>query len=387
MKIVLFDYVFEQGKPGISGLSDVVWQMGRSLAKLGEDIHLVGPYAKGTVGPQGITMHPYMIPTIRNIVGHIRIALKGWQTIQREIPDADLIHTPEYLSTTTFALLGSLPVVLTTPGNVYAHLHNRANFFGDPITTSVCKVAARISAKRCAYIIAISKDMQYWWEYSGASPNKIAVIPYGVDIKTFSPIANANHRLGWDDHREHLLYVGRLSHEKGVDLLIEAFRQVATDFPNAYLHIIGDGPERQALLSLTEQSRLTEKVIFYGWVKKHELPSYYSAADVCVVPSRTEALGRIILESMACQTPVVGANVGGIPDLIKDNETGLLFEKEDVCDLEQKLRRVLEEGARAQEMARAGWRFIRTHQSWESVARRIRDEVYRPIVEEGARGR
>lgn len=382
MKIVFFDYVFERNAPGITGLSDVVWEMAQGLAAIGEDVHIVAPYADDTTGPEGVTIHSFALPPInyRDVFGHILIVVKAWKVIERRLSDADIIHAPEYLSTAVFSMLGLSSVVLTTPGNIYAHIHNNANYV-DPITTIFFKIAARTSARKCARIIAISNDMKYWWEFSGASASRIAVIPYGVDIKRFHPVANAQRRVGWSSRCTHLLYVGRLSHEKGADLLLKAFAQVAKDNPCAQLHVVGEGPDRALLQSLVQKLGLAGQVTFHGWVKKHQLPQIYAASDVCVVPSRTEAFGRIVLESMACRTAVVGARVGGIPDMVKDNITGLLFDVGNTHALAERLRWAMQNGSKMEEMARIACEYVHHHQTWQVVAERILHEVYQPIIE------
>jgi glycosyltransferase involved in cell wall biosynthesis len=382
MKIVFFDYIFERDKPGLSGLSDVVWEMARGLVAAGENVHIVGPFPESAEGPEGTVIHSFNLPAInyRNIVGHMLIVLSGWRTLQQSLTDIDVIHAPEYLSTAFFSVLGSIPVVLTTPGNIYAHIHNGANYFSDPITTAIVKTAARVSARRCASIIAISRDTKHWWELSGAPRSNVVVIPYGVDTERFRLVADARRQMDWSSSEKHLLYVGRLSHEKGPDLLLEALAYIATGRSKVHLHIVGDGSERQALLRQAQQSGVAARVTFHGWVKKSELPLYYAAADVCIVPSRTEALGRVILESMACRTTVVGARIGGIPDLVKDEKTGLLFEAGNAAHLAQKLQLILTQDALIQELAHAGWEFVHREQSWEAVAKRIRDDIYHPIA-------
>jgi teichuronic acid biosynthesis glycosyltransferase TuaC len=376
MKIVLFDYVFDQEKPGASGLSDVVWELAQGLTDLGEEVHIVGPYPEGTAGPANVVIHSFSLPPInyRNVVGHLLIINKGWQVIRREIPDADIVHAPEYLSTAYFCLRTRVPVILTTPGNIYERIHSGSNPF-DWSMTLVLKVAARISARRCAGINAISSDMQAWWGKSGAAPAKIRVFPYGVD-NAFHPIEGSRERLAWSSGKRHLLFVGRLSKEKGVDLLIHAFGQLVHQISDLELHIVGDGKERKAYEALAQQVN-GAAITFHGWIDKYELPVYYSASDILVVPSRTEPLGRIVLEALACKVLVVGAQIGGIPDLVADERTGLLFQPGDASDLRRKLEQALT-SPDAEQWSAAGYEQARENLNWRAIAARIRDEMYRP---------
>jgi glycosyltransferase involved in cell wall biosynthesis len=145
---------------------------------------------------------------------------------------------------------------------------------------------------------------------------------------------------------------------------------------------VGEGPERHAYTSLVKDLDLEEVVKFHGRIEKRDLPLFYSAADLCVAPSRSEPLGRVVLESLACGTPVLGANTGGIPDLIQDNVTGLLFQRDSIPDLAKHLGSILEHRGVLQEMGREGREWIKHQLTWESVAVRIRDEIYRPILQE-----
>lgn len=382
MKIVLFDYVFDQQQPGISGLSDLIWDTARGLVEIGEEVHIVGPYPDGTNGPKGATLHTYPLPRLnyRNLLGHLLIIWHGWRVIQRELSDADLIHTPEYLSSGAFTLMGKIPVILTTPGSIYERIYSGANPF-DPVTTAIYKLAAHISARRCAYIIAISQDMKRWWEYSGAATEKILVLPFGVDTDIFTSQSEVGPQIDWSTRQRHILFTGRLSIEKGVDLLLEAFSRAVQQFPDIHLHIVGDGPQRERYQNLAEQLGISDAVTFYGWIKKYELPLYYAAADVCIVPSRSEPLGRVILESMACATPVIGADTGGIPDLITHNETGMLFPPDNSERLYDCLAYFLElDTTSIAEMGQRARDFMLANQTLIAVAYRIRDDVYRPLV-------
>jgi len=203
MKIVLFDLIFNPDKPGITGLSDIAWELGSALADLGKDVHIVAPYNPGTHGPEGVILHTYHVPEIyhRNIIGRILKVIKGWMLIRRELSDADVLHAQEYLSTSIFSLLGPIPVILTTPGNIFERIYNNSNPH-EIFTTIILKLAVRISAVKCSSIMATSNMMRYWWEQCGTPPENIVLIPLGVDINTFHPVTGAKQRLGWDKEKK-----------------------------------------------------------------------------------------------------------------------------------------------------------------------------------------
>jgi glycosyltransferase involved in cell wall biosynthesis len=127
---------------------------------------------------------------------------------------------------------------------------------------------------------------------------------------------------GRSDTGKLLLYIGRLSAEKQ----IERIRPVLDAMPEARLALVGDGPYRQQLESLFAGSAAT----FVGYLAGDELASAYASADAFLFPSSTETLGLVLLEAMAAGCPVVGANRGGIPDIVSDGQNGCLYEPDGV---------------------------------------------------------
>jgi len=376
MKIVLFDYVFERDKPGITGLSDLVWNWARHLVDLGDEVHIVAPYPESAQPPEGTIVHRFPVPPIgyRNIVGHILIVLRGWLEI-RKLGRVDIIHAPEYLSTGIFALLSrGIPVVLTVPGNIYERIKHGNPF--DWSATQVFKVCARLSARLCAFVIVTSEEMKWWWQKTGTPASRLVLIPYGVDTKLFRPVPDARTLLGISDHKRIVLYVGRLSHEKGLDHLLEAVRGVSESVEDVELHLVGDGQFKVHLSQLARQLQIEERVIFHGWVNQHALPLYYSAADVTVLPSLSEGCPRVALEAMACGSPFLGTQISGLMDLVREGKTGFLVKPGDVQALADCLNLILSDTALAKRVANAGYIHSRDNLSWSKVVTRIRSEVY-----------
>ena len=381
MRIVLFDYVFDRDKPGASGLSDLVWNWASHLTTMGDEVHIVAPYLENARPPTGAIVHRYALPPIgyRNILGHVLIVLWGWLEI-RKLGPIDLIHSPEYLSTGIFSLLmRRTPVILTVPGSIYERIKNGNPF--DWWTTQALKVAARISARFCARIIVTSGEMWYWWKKIGTSVSRLTLIPYGVNIDQFHPIPDAKSSLGIPHTKRIVLYVGRLSHEKGLQYLLPAFQHVARQTSDVQLHVVGDGPLREKLATMAQDIGIGEKVVFHGWVPQNELPTFYSAADVVVLPSLSEGLPRTMLEAMACSAPFVGTNISGIRDWVIDGETGLMAPPADIDGLACCLDRLLYQADYAQQLGRAASNRIQRDLAWNTITLRIRTEVYLSCVQ------
>lgn len=366
MKIAFIDFVLEPDKPGASGLSDIVWDTARELAQLGDEPHIVGPYAVEPAQVEGVTVHRFALPPIgyRNIAGHILIALRAWLVVRR-IPDLDVIYAPEYLSTGLIAPFSRTPVVLRTPGNIYERRATSNPF--DWTTTQVLKLAARSSARSCTLVIAISNDMARWWRRTGVPGRRGAVISNGVDITAFRPAADGGVKAAGEPLR--LLYVGRLSREKNVAVLLEALARLRD---KATLELIGDGPLRQQLEAHTAALGLAEQVTFHGQLPKGALPRHYAAADVLVVPSLSEPLGRVVLEGLASGTAVVGARVGGIPDHVDDGVTGFLFDPYDAAELADRLARLADDSQLVTGMQRNARAYAEQQLAWPHIVARIR---------------
>ena len=162
----------------------------------------------------------------------------------------------------------------------------------------------------------------------GGDVKRIQLAPCGVDLGTFRPLdrEESRRRLGLNGDKV-LLYVGRIESLKGVELLVRTAAYLDTCEPVRVL-VVGDdnGQDREVdrLRELAETLEVSESIDFVGRVAQDELPVYYSAADVCVVPSFYESFGLAALESMACGTPVVASRVGGLSTVVEHGSTGYL---------------------------------------------------------------
>ncbi|MCS5670015.1 MAG: glycosyltransferase [Dehalococcoidia bacterium] len=162
----------------------------------------------------------------------------------------------------------------------------------------------------------------------GANPGKVSMVPCGVDLSVFRPLDQKTARdlLGLNGEKI-LLYVGRVEPLKGLGLLVETAAQIDSEDGVRMMVVGGDangGQEMDRVKQLAKDRDLEDQIDFVGQVDHTELPLYYNAADVCVVPSYYESFGLVALESMACGTPVVATRVGGLSTIIQHGRTGYL---------------------------------------------------------------
>jgi glycosyltransferase involved in cell wall biosynthesis len=246
------------------------------------------------------------------------------------------------------------------------------------------RIAEKKIAQRAKSIIATSPvEKKIIAKLFGISSNKIKKISIGVDTKIFKPIKKTQARkiTRIDEREKMILYVGRIEWRKGIGTLLYAFHKVVSLYPNAKLYIIGGGrskaakklenSERERLKKIASELGIKEKVVFLGAKKQKNLYKYYSASDVCVVPSYYEPFGIVPLEAMACGTPVVASRTGGLQYTVKDGETGHLAEPRNYEDLARKINLALKNG---KDFYRDNClRRIKRNFEWEKIAKQYAD--------------
>jgi glycosyltransferase involved in cell wall biosynthesis len=198
----------------------------------------------------------------------------------------------------------------------------------------------------------------------------------GVDTDLFRPALASQamrDRLhgGHDDTGHLLLYIGRLSAEKQ----IERIRPVLEAMPQTRLALVGDGPHRQQLERHFEGTATT----FVGYLAGEDLASAYASGDAFLFPSSTETLGLVLLEAMAAGCPVVGANRGGIPDIVSDGLNGCLYDPDEPASLTTAVRRLLSDPATRRQLRLAA-REEAECWGWASATAQLQD-YYRQVLE------
>jgi len=182
----------------------------------------------------------------------------------------------------------------------------------------------------CDLIIASTEtEKRELIQHYGASPDKIGIIPCGVNMELFRPLGKdyARQQLGLD-HESLVLFVGRVEPLKGLRQMLKALPLIASQNPPRLMIVGGDEhnkDEMAILQQLSGELNIEDRVTFVGSVSQDKLPLFYSAADICVIPSYYESFGMVALESLACGTPIVSTDVGGMRDVVRHAEIGYLI--------------------------------------------------------------
>jgi len=251
----------------------------------------------------------------------------------------------------------------------------------------------RVISKATKIIAAtLAEKSQLEFLYNAPS-SKIAVIPPGVDTRHFYPIPKdeAKEVVGIPDDSHLILYVGRIEPLKGIDNLIQAISLIQKKgdlkcCPHN-LVIIGGEPnakpeemnaEMARLQDLVEDLDIENFVIFLGKQDQHMLPYYYSSAEVVVMPSHYESFGMVALEAMACGTPVVASQVGGLAFLIRDGETGFVVPGNDIEGLSDRLIDLIKDKNLRKKLGTKSTEYAQLY-SWEIISSKI-VEVYNQVL-------
>ena len=243
--------------------------------------------------------------------------------------DIQIVHTVDFYSN-VFAL----------PAAAFARVPVRiGSRRGQNMDRSPAQLAMQRAAYLCAHIVvANSRASAARLARERVRTASVRIIPNGLDLTAFPPA-------GPRPSRRHVLTVANLRPEKGYDVLVEAAALVLKRFPDAQFHCVGGGPERSRI-----ERRIVERGVAHAFSlpgPQDDIAARLSAADIFVLPSRTESMPNALLEAMAAGLPVVASAVGGIPEVVDDGRTGLLYDANDPRLLAEHLCALMNDAALA----------------------------------------
>jgi phosphatidylinositol alpha-1,6-mannosyltransferase len=247
------------------------------------------------------------------------------------------------------------------------------------LTSRELTMVMRLVHRRASALVANSANTRGLLEQCGVPTSKIHIVYPGVDAERFRPDVDgrAIRARVAPDADFVLLSVGRLQRRKGHDLAIEAVAALAPQYPGLRYVIVGDGEERARLEGIARQHGVSRQVVFAGEVPASDLPAYYAACDVFLLPNRIEqgdieGFGIVFLEAAATGRAVVAGNTGGVPEAVADGQTGLLVSGTDVDELATSLRRLVTDRVLRERLGRAGRERVLRSFTWTATAARIR---------------
>jgi glycosyltransferase involved in cell wall biosynthesis len=249
---------------------------------------------------------------------------------------------------TTAALCGVGPLLLSVWGS---------DVYDFPYENALKGWLVRRNLRRATAVASTSEAMARQVRRLVPDIGEIAITPFGVDLERFSPAPRPENRP---------LTVGivkSLAPKYGVDLLVRAFAGLP---PACRLLIVGDGPQRAGLEALTRELGIAERTEFAGAVPHADVPRWLNRLDIYAAPSRldSESFGVAVIEASACALPVVVSDAGGLPEVVRDGETGLVVPRDDVPALQAALLRLVQDAPLRARLGGAGRAHVMRSYAW-----------------------
>jgi len=376
MKILTTTTMFPNPANPTRGIS--VWRRTVRLAALC-DLRAVAPSLDGPVPPHEVVEGIEVVRTRWTRVPKL-VFLNGYQFAWRvrralgaldgfvpDLVDAHFLYPDGFGAVEVARRLG-VPVVVSARGTDVNHLCQHWPF----------RPFARWVLRNADHLVAVSAALRERMIEAGAAPERVSVIPNGVDTRLFHPADRQAVRaeLGLGQHEQVLFSAGALVRQKGFDALIEGLARVRDG--DLRLYIAGSGPRRARLEHLAGRLGLAERVRFLGSLAPGEMARWYQAADLFVFGSWREGCPNVVLEALACGTPVVATRVGGTPELVREGRDGLLFEPRSPDAFAQALLEALSRTWDHQAIAQKA-----AQRSWDNVATECLELFERVLREHG----
>jgi glycosyltransferase involved in cell wall biosynthesis len=321
LKIVLIVHYFLP--KWLGGTEIATYYLAEHLAQRGHEVHVITLLDDGLQEEcyeKGFYIHRLRLAKIR-LVGTFAFSINIVKMIRKINPD--IVHV-QSLSCSFPALI--LKKIWHTPYVVWGQ---GSDVYGPDWFT---KISLRTTIKNADFVIALSEDMKRAVQH--IYNREIAIVPNGIELEEYIDKLQMQRK----EHTEQrILFVGRLSPEKGVQYLLQAMQVIHGKIPDAKLAIVGYGVEGRGLEELAASLGIRECVDFVGKVPHERIPDYMQQADVFVLPSLSEGLPVVILEAMASGLPIIATRVGGLPDIIEEGVNGYLVEAKNPDAIAEKL--------------------------------------------------
>jgi len=204
--------------------------------------------------------------------------------------------------------------------------------------------------------------------------NNAKYVEVGLDTNYFKPPKKKPSKETID-----LLFVGRLEKVKNLSYLIKGFYEALKENKKIFLHIVGEGRERNGLEKLAKQFNISDFLKFHGVLYKENLLKIYQSSDVFLITSEYESFCMVVTEAMACGLPVIGTKVGFLPSLINPGETGFLVELNNIEELKEKILFFAKNRRKAREFGSKARNFVKKNFSWEESAKKIENICYEVV--------
>lgn len=344
----------------------------RALIELGHTVHVlvyfdeVDQVMLETFEAAGITVDQLGLPRSPGFTVSLRLAGRLQQALRRG--RFGLVWV-QYMTPTLVPLVVARPFTR----RLIAAVHVAGGHYG-PLALRRLRWLARWWCDRFVCVSQTSARGIFGDALQDAAfRSRVLVLPNAVDLTAVEAAVTRDWRreLQLPDDSKIIGYVGRLAHNKGVDILLRATAQLSVAHPRLRWVIVGDGAERHDLERLTAELGLSDVVYFIGNLAREAVFGAFKGFDIAVVPSREEGFGLSAVEAMACGVPLVASAVDALTEVVSDKEAGLLFAPEDPVDLASKIQWILRDELTGKRLGQAGAAHVRERFGQETYRAKI----------------
>ncbi|MEB3149878.1 MAG: glycosyltransferase family 1 protein [Sphaerospermopsis sp.] len=395
------DPAIEIGREEAGGQNVYVRQVGEALSQLGWQVDMFS--RKISVEQEDIVQHNSRCRTIRLTAGPVEFVPRdnGFKYLPEFVEQLlkfqketgfkyELVHTNYWLSSWVGLQLKQIQ------GSKQVHTYHSLGIVKYNTIENIPLVASqRLAVEKevletAEKIVATSPQEKQHMKTLVSQQGNIDIIPCGTDIRRFGSVdrETARAKLEIEPDAKVVLYVGRFDPRKGIETLVRAVRE-SQFFGDENLKLIigggstpgnSDGRERDRIEGIVNELGMGECTVFPGLLKQEILPTYYAAADVCVIPSHYEPFGLVAVEAMACGTPVIASDVGGLQFSVVNENTGLLVPPQNVAAFSNAIDRILGNSEWRAELGKSGKRRVISKFSWDGVASQL-DSLYTELLQ------
>jgi glycosyltransferase involved in cell wall biosynthesis len=364
-------------KVGCGGAELVMYQLGKTLAGIGHRVTVVADVVESDFPAiPGLTFVPprgrlqrlaarlpagFLCWVFRHLVGNLASYVRARELLRSE--RFDLVHAHGNLVAYLLGRSARVPVVYTEHDSTPWSCHYRR--FHERLARRAIYRAVNVPAFRRVAAVAtacdsLRRDLLERWDIPATH---VETILNGADFDVFNPERNAEPALS--PFPRYCLFAGSLTPRKAPDLVVRALLEA----PDTKCVFAGDGPMRRRLEHLATELGVEERVAFLGAVPPARLAALYTGADLLVLPTFAEASPLVAFEAMACGTPVLSTRVAGLPEFVRDWQTGFLVKPGDVGQLAVAMRFLTADREKLALMGAEAQRKVRKRFLWPNVAR------------------
>ena len=274
------------------------------------------------------------------------------------------------------AWLAGVPFIIHSP-----HGHNFYGYFGPFLSKIIVILERFVSCFTSKIIVSTKLEKEDLVSFKVARPEKIVVFNSGVELENYKDIVidskELRNQLKLEKDKPIVGMIGRLEPVKGPQYFIEAAKLVIENFPEVAFLIIGEGSLRNELEMQCKNANILERIVFTGW--REDIPELLSTIEILALPSLNEAVGRILIEAGASGVPVVASNVGGVPQIVNNNQTGILVPPKDPYAMAQAIVSLLKDKEKRKKMGQAAQKWVDIKFSTHTMFKQI-SNLYRDLV-------